>query len=413
VLGILDLLRQRDDAIGRRADLAIVGTAKNVGKTTTLNWLLERLGRAEGGDTAGRDTLGLTSVGRDGEDLDAVTDLPKPRIVPPLGTLVATSETSAERSGSRLSLVTTTPFRTALGQIAIYRVAAVGPVEVSGAVTVAETAEIREWLHRCGADRVMVDGAIDRRASASARVADAVVLATGLALLDAGGGRLAGPREVPGRVATEAPPIARTESVRIAATVEKTAAILRMLVLPASGPVSAPDAGHGAASVATGDPLRSSRRLTGPEGIPAGTASVPAGMTGVLLPGGRFEPWPGGSPLDHAESLVAWLPPEAEALLLAGALTDGVANALLRSGRAAFRILVPDGTHVLCSSETFDTLAARGFGCHAAQPISVLAITANPTSPHVAGVDAQAFVTALQAALPIPVYDLIATPSPP
>ena len=45
--------------------MSIVGMCKNAGKTTMLNWLL----------TAGhlRGTLGLTSIGRDGESTDVVT----------------------------------------------------------------------------------------------------------------------------------------------------------------------------------------------------------------------------------------------------------------------------------------------------------------------------------------------------
>ena len=52
--------------------MSIVGMCKNAGKTTMLNWLL----------TAGhlRGTLGLTSIGRDGESTDVVTGTEKPGI---------------------------------------------------------------------------------------------------------------------------------------------------------------------------------------------------------------------------------------------------------------------------------------------------------------------------------------------
>jgi hypothetical protein len=379
-LGLLDLLRQRDDALGHPADLAIVGTAKNVGKTTTLNWLLERLerlNRSRDGDGDESSTLGLTSVGRDGEDLDAVTDLPKPRIVPPLGTLVATSETSAARSASRLSLVSTTPFRTALGQIGIYRVATAGPVEVSGPVTVADAAEVRARLHGFGAKRVLVDGAIDRMASASNRVADAVVLATGLAVLDAGGGRLAGPRETPGHVVTQFPAPPATAEERIADVVRRTAFVVMRLQTPAAG--------------------------------------IPVDLelrTGALLPGGRFEAWEGGSPLDHARQLITWLPCDAEALVLSGALTDGVVNAIMHDSKRGYFILVPDGTHVLCSDTGISRLSAAGIRVRAVQSIPLLAMTANPTAPHVASVDSRELLDTLRTAFPFPVFDLVATPSP-
>jgi len=45
--------------------VSIIGMNKNVGKTTTLNHILE--------EARGNMSLGLTSIGRDGEELDRVT----------------------------------------------------------------------------------------------------------------------------------------------------------------------------------------------------------------------------------------------------------------------------------------------------------------------------------------------------
>jgi molybdopterin-guanine dinucleotide biosynthesis protein len=51
--------------------LGVLGTAKNTGKTTTLNALLKCLSEK---------LLALTSIGFDGEDLDHITCLPKPNV---------------------------------------------------------------------------------------------------------------------------------------------------------------------------------------------------------------------------------------------------------------------------------------------------------------------------------------------
>ncbi|MGE5707876.1 MAG: hypothetical protein ACM3YO_06060 [Bacteroidota bacterium] len=152
--------------------LAIVGTAKNVGKTTTLNWLLERFEERN-------ETLAITSVGRDGEPVDMVTERPKPRIVPPVGTLVATARATVARSEARLEKVFSTPFRTALGPVDIYRVLSRGKVEVAGPVAAYQAAELASMLSE-QVTRVLIDGAIDRRASAA--ISDGIVLATGMAL---------------------------------------------------------------------------------------------------------------------------------------------------------------------------------------------------------------------------------------
>ena len=63
--------------------MSIVGMCKNAGKTTMLNWLLT------GGHLRG--TLGLTSIGRDGESTDVVTGTEKPGIFVKEGTLIATA----------------------------------------------------------------------------------------------------------------------------------------------------------------------------------------------------------------------------------------------------------------------------------------------------------------------------------
>ena len=47
--------------------LSIIGMAKNVGKTVTLNYLIEQ-------STKRNMVLGLTSAGRDGEKIDAVLE---------------------------------------------------------------------------------------------------------------------------------------------------------------------------------------------------------------------------------------------------------------------------------------------------------------------------------------------------
>ncbi len=53
--------------------LSIVGMAKNAGKTTALNYLIE-----EADDEGIR--LGITSTGRDGETQDLVTGTEKPKV---------------------------------------------------------------------------------------------------------------------------------------------------------------------------------------------------------------------------------------------------------------------------------------------------------------------------------------------
>jgi hypothetical protein len=88
-------------AQARIARLALIGLAKNVGKTTTTNHLLETL---LGGELYRAEELALTSLGLDGEAIDALTGLPKPRYVPQAGLIVATTADlldQAESTGAK------------------------------------------------------------------------------------------------------------------------------------------------------------------------------------------------------------------------------------------------------------------------------------------------------------------------
>src|SRR5713101_8467155 len=86
--------------------LSLIGLTKNVGKTTTTNHLVEALlsekfYRAE--------ELALTSLGLDGEAVDALTGLAKPRYVPRAEMLVATTAEllqQAEQEGVEVERLT-------------------------------------------------------------------------------------------------------------------------------------------------------------------------------------------------------------------------------------------------------------------------------------------------------------------
>ena len=317
--------------------LAIAGTVKNAGKTTALNHLVDRF-------HAAGERLGLSSVGRDGEAVDQLTNRPKPRVRPPVGALVATSHESALYSQATLRLVAPTAFRTALGPVGIYRVEGPGYVEVAGPVKVREAAALLDQLAALGCTKILLDGAADRRAFIAAGV-DGFVLATGLVLADDPAGM-----------------------------VDETRAVLRRLQLPQ------------------------------PEAAWADLCAAHPGP-GALV-GGRFVAWPGASFLEGLERFVAWLPPDAEALHVPGALSDGLAEALIAAHRP-IQVIVPAGTHVLASRALLDRLLVRGQRCFALRPLTAVAITLNPTSPDGRETDPAALLAAFRAAFPqLPVVDV-------
>ncbi len=153
--------------------VAFLGLAKNAGKTTALVSTLREL--HERGVIAG-----ATSAGRDGEDFDALTGDPKPRFRLWPGQLVASAAStfaSATLASTRREIL---PFSTRFGSIELASVDEPGDIEVMGPSTASQMASTVQALESAGARLVLVDGAFGRKAFASARVADGVVLAVGM-----------------------------------------------------------------------------------------------------------------------------------------------------------------------------------------------------------------------------------------
>lgn len=155
--------------------ISIVGMAKNSGKTVTLNKIIE--------DAIDNSIiLGLTSTGRDGEGQDIVTKTEKPSIYAEEGTFVATSTETLELGDARIEILDITDYSTPLGKIVIGRVKESGYIQLAGPQTNKGIRAVSEIMLKLGAQLVLIDGAINRVASASPSVSEGVVLATGAVL---------------------------------------------------------------------------------------------------------------------------------------------------------------------------------------------------------------------------------------
>ena len=158
------------NAINKCKIISIIGLAKNVSKTTTLNYIIKNL---EGY------RLGLTSIGRDGEKYDVITQLPKPRIFIKMGTIVATARQSFEASEVKMEILKKTEFNTPLGEILILKALSDGLIEIAGPSINKYLQEICLDLKNLGCDLILIDGAFDRRSYATPIISDATILSTG------------------------------------------------------------------------------------------------------------------------------------------------------------------------------------------------------------------------------------------
>jgi hypothetical protein len=156
--------------------LALVGLAKNTGKTETLAALLREL------QDAGR-CVGVTSVGRDGEERDVIDSrIEKPRVRLAAGSLVATTDGLLRASAIPHEVLETTSVRTPLGRVLIARLGEPGAIEVAGPSAAGDVRTVSDAMLAHGAEQVLVDGAVDRRAASSPAVSDGLVVATGAVL---------------------------------------------------------------------------------------------------------------------------------------------------------------------------------------------------------------------------------------
>ena len=164
------------DLLSGTRRLALVGLAKNTGKTETLAAILAE-------HAAAAIPVGVTSIGRDGEARDVIdARIDKPRVRLPEGSLVATTGELLRASALAHERLRRTGVRTPLGEVVVARLAERGTVEVAGPSAAVDVRSVSDTMAELGAERVLIDGAIDRRAASSPDVADGLVMATGAVL---------------------------------------------------------------------------------------------------------------------------------------------------------------------------------------------------------------------------------------
>ncbi len=167
-------LWQRIQTQGLRT-VAVMGMTKNTGKTVALNHLLTQTAAAQV-------AVGVTSIGRDGEDRDQVFFVPKPPVRVWPGTLVATARDTLQRAAVQYKPIDATGIDSPMGEILVIKVLEYGAMEIAGASRGSDQRKVIKRLQQCGAALVLLDGALGRSQHASPAIADGVILATGAAV---------------------------------------------------------------------------------------------------------------------------------------------------------------------------------------------------------------------------------------
>jgi hypothetical protein len=325
--------------------LALVGLAKNTGKTETLAAILRE-------HAASGTRVGVTSIGRDGEEHDVIdARIDKPRVELQRGSLVATTGALLRASGLAHERLMQTGVRTPLGEVMLARLSEAGAIEVAGPSAAADLHTVSDAMLEFGAEQVLIDGAIDRRAASSPAVAEGLVVATGAIL-----------------------------SEDIEAVVTATADAVDLVRLPLAGGSERSGAQDNSASAAAGW-VTLERRLV----LNAEPAEIAAALR------------------EH---------PQANTFAVEGALGERFLEGLLaarkeRSGRE-LRVVAGDPTKVFLSRHGPRWYVRQGISIEVQRTIELKAITVNPVAPQSHRFDSQALRELIGSAVAgVPILDVL------
>lgn len=324
--------------------ISIIGLAKNVSKTTTLNYIIRNIGDQV--------TLGLTSIGRDGEKYDIITELPKPQIYVKKGTYVVTAQQCFEESKIKFQTIKNTGFNTPLGEIIILRARSEGYIELAGPSINKQLLVICSELRNLGCDLILVDGAFDRRAYATPLISDATILSTGASV---------------SRSMKEVIKLSLHTVELLSLEPEKDLKVLNLSkdLLNKS-------------KVSIIDKFYSVNRLD------------------VM------------TALESAQEITKNLNVDSRFVIINGAITDKLLEELMKSTEKykGITFIVEDSTKLFLSENTTKKFLKKGGILKVLNSINLIAITINPTSPYGYEFNKDTFLRLMQEEVKIPVYNL-------
>lgn len=336
-MGLLSQLKQQYKT------LSIVGMAKNAGKTTALNYLIEEA-MDEGV------VLGITSTGRDGESTDLVTGTDKPKVFLDAGTIVSVPVKLYELADAGLEILSMTGYSTALGQVMLCRVAESGYVQIAGPVNTKDHKKMCQEMLAYGADLILIDGAIDRKSIAAPDTSDAIILATGAVL-----------------------------SRSIKKVVEETAHIVGLYQLPVIEDGTAKEL------------ILSNREMEKVMLVKKNKLEVLDLKTG--LSAGKY--------LDEA------IDEETDYVYIPGALTKSVIAEIHPSKMKKVEFILKDPTKIFIDAMMWQQLRKKGFTVKVLENIKVAALTVNPHAPAGYAFEHAALLKEMRSAIEgIPVIDV-------
>ena len=321
--------------------VSFIGMCKNAGKTTTFNQLITEL-RQNGVSFA------ATSVGRDGESTDLVTNTVKPGIFVYKGTVIATAAELLKYCDITKEILRTTGIHTPMGEIVVLRALSDGFVQLAGPSITTQLSEISEDFRRLGSQKILIDGALGRKSLCSKKVSQSTILCTGASY---------------------------HKDMR--QVVRDTAYICELLQLPQ-------------AEIEVEEQIwnQSSCKY-----IPVWESEE------ICLPEEKLTPekiWRKGQ--EHTPHRI----------IVQGGLTDAMVKSLMMSNAdlSGKKMVFKDGSKILISYDMYEKLRIKGLNFEVADAIRLLAVTINPFSAYGFHFDKDSFMEQMQSAIDVPVLNV-------
>ena len=319
------------------SSVSVVGLEKNTGKTESLNWILSQL------NDRGV-SVGVTSIGIDGESVDQIYFTHKPEIVLSSGTIFTTSESHYLKRRLDSEVVAMPDIHTSVGRLVVGRVVGDGKVILSGPPDTASTRDVIGIMQELGAKIVLVDGALGRRSTASPAVTDGMIMATGAAV-----------------------------SANLSTLISKTLYVCRQISLPLWK------------GVEFDENVRGVRFFDGSTGE-ISNPEIESAIGLKMLDKKWFE--------------------RCDTMFVSGAITDGVMERISQLTKENFNLVIPDFTRLFVERRVMDRFESRGGRIYVLRRPRLLAVTVNPTSPSGYTLDSEQIIKRLTSELDCKVLDV-------
>jgi hypothetical protein len=324
--------------------ISIIGLAKNVSKTTTLNHIINNF--------PSQYQLGLTSIGRDGELYDAISDFPKPRIRIRKGTFVATAQESLKNSDIETKEIMNTEISTPMGQVLILKALSDGLIELAGPSNNSGIKKVCSELLDLGCNLVLIDGAFDRRSFASPLVSDATILSTGASV-----------------------------SKKMDKVIEITTHTIQLLSLEA-------------------EENREIRTII--------KTLLISDKVGIIYNNNTTKSLDLATALTSGKQIAKELTENTRYVVINGAITDKLLEDIMRYAENVDDItfIIENATKLFINTNTYNKFLKKGGKIKVLYPINVIALTINPTSPYGYNFNKNTFFEALHKKIKVPIFDL-------